>query len=43
MVDVNLNVWLIEINSSPDLSYSTATTKALIRRALPDMVNVIVE
>eukprot|EP00392_Amoebophrya_sp_AT5.2_P017183 g17509.t1 len=41
MVDEELKVWLIECNSSPDLSYSTSTTKNLVREVLTDMVAVV--
>eukprot|EP00440_Ansanella_granifera_P059211 gb/GFBE01064184.1/.p1 GENE.gb/GFBE01064184.1/~~gb/GFBE01064184.1/.p1 ORF type:complete len:820 (+),score=197.24 gb/GFBE01064184.1/:1-2460(+) len=43
MVDEDLNVWLIEVNSSPDLSYSTATTKQLVKSMIEDMVAVVVD
>ena len=32
MVCEELDVWLIEVNSSPDLSYSTATTRTLVKQ-----------
>ena len=31
MIDDNLNVWLIEINSSPDMSFSTPITEKLVK------------
>lgn len=43
MVGEDLSVWLIEINSSPDLSYSTSTTKALVKSMLDDLVSVVVD
>eukprot|EP00925_Amoebophrya_sp_RCC4383_P022120 GSA25T00019109001.1 len=43
MVDDRLNVWLIECNSSPDLSYSTSTTKSGVKNVLTDLVSVIVD
>mmetsp|Transcript_44978 Transcript_44978/g.37885 ORF Transcript_44978/g.37885 Transcript_44978/m.37885 type:complete len:84 (-) Transcript_44978:202-453(-) len=30
MIDTNLNVWLIEINRSPDLTHSTHVTKKIV-------------
>lgn len=43
MVCEDLNAWLIEVNSSPDLSYSTATTRGLVKSMLEDMVRVVVD
>merc|ERR550534_261532 len=43
MVDTSYNVWLLEINSSPDLSYSTATTRRLVPQVLPDIVKVVID
>jgi len=43
MVDTSNNVWLLECNSSPDLSYSTQVTKELVQQLLPDMVKVVVD
>lgn len=43
MVSEDLKVWLIEVNSSPDLSYSTATTRVLVKSMLEDMVRVVVD
>merc|ERR1740117_514789 len=43
MVCEDLEVWLIEVNSSPDLSYSTATTRLLVKQMLEDMVSVVVD
>ena len=31
MIDENFNVWLIEINLSPDFSYSTIITERLVK------------
>lgn len=31
MVDTDLNVWLIEINSSPSMEYSTTLTEKLVK------------
>lgn len=43
MIGEDLSVWLLEINSSPDLSYSTETTKTLVKAMLEDMVQVVVD
>jgi cytochrome c oxidase subunit 1 len=41
MVDENFKVWLLEINTSPDLSYSTSTTENLVKQMFPDMAKVL--
>ena len=43
MIDSNYCPWLIEINSSPDFSYSTEVTKTLVKEASEDIVKVIVD
>jgi hypothetical protein len=43
MIDANYCPWLIEINSSPDFSYSTEVTKVLVKEASEDIVKVIVD
>mmetsp|Transcript_55383 Transcript_55383/g.124471 ORF Transcript_55383/g.124471 Transcript_55383/m.124471 type:complete len:734 (-) Transcript_55383:8-2209(-) len=43
MVSDDLETWLIEVNSSPDLSYSTSTTKLLVKRMLEDLVKVVID
>mmetsp|Transcript_126850 Transcript_126850/g.224794 ORF Transcript_126850/g.224794 Transcript_126850/m.224794 type:complete len:848 (+) Transcript_126850:24-2567(+) len=43
MVSEDLDVWLIEVNSSPDLSYSTSTTRTLVKAMLDDLVRVLVD
>ncbi len=43
MVDEKQKVWLLEVNSSPDLSYSTSTTKELVKEVLTDLVKVVVD
>jgi len=43
MVDENFNVWLIEINLSPALDYSTAVTKRLVKMVSEDVIKVVVD
>ena len=43
MVDENLDVWLIEVNSSPAMDYSTDITERLVTRVLPDCVKVLAD
>ena len=34
MIDENYKVWLIEVNSSPNMDYSTKTTERLVKNGL---------
>merc|ERR1711879_904634 len=43
MVDTDLNVWLIEVNTSPSMEYSTAITRRLVAACLRDTVSVILD
>ena len=43
MIDENLNVYLIEINASPDWSYSTKVTEKLVKIASDDIIKVIID
>jgi len=43
MVDEDFNVWLIEINLSPSLDYSTAVTKRLVKMVSEDVIKVVVD
>ena len=43
MVDDQFNSWLIEINSSPAMDYSTDITERLVSNVLPDTVKVVLD
>lgn len=41
MLDTDLNAWLIEANSSPDMSYSTHITEKIVKEGIRDMMKVL--
>jgi tubulin monoglycylase TTLL3/8 len=41
MIDELMNVWLIEVNSSPAMDYSTDITKRYIQNALADAMKIV--
>ena len=43
MVDDEFNSWLIEVNSSPAMDYSTHVTERLVKMVLEDCIKVIVD
>ena len=43
LLDDKLNVYLIEINSSPDWSYSTKVTEKLVKIASDDIMKVVLD
>jgi len=43
MVDDDFNMWLIEVNSSPAMDYSTTVTERLVKLVLEDTVKVVVD
>jgi tubulin monoglycylase TTLL3/8 len=43
MIDDEFNCWLIEVNSSPAMDYSTHVTEKLVKQCLEDTVKVIVD
>jgi len=43
MVDQDLNVWLIEVNSSPCMDYSTHVTTELCPKVLKDTLRCILD
>jgi len=43
MVDNELRPWLIEVNSSPAMDYSTPVTKRLVKMVLEDTAKIMVD
>jgi tubulin monoglycylase TTLL3/8 len=43
MIDDRFNPWLIEVNSSPSMDYSTPVTRRLVKMVLEDTVKVMVD
>ncbi|KAL4510195.1 hypothetical protein ABPG72_010388 [Tetrahymena utriculariae] len=43
MIDTNFNPWLLEVNTSPSLEYSTDITKKLVKQVLEDVAKVVVD
>lgn len=43
MVDNNYNVWLLEINSSPTMEYSTSITEKYVKIMQDDLIKVVLE
>ncbi|XP_011641876.1 tubulin glycylase 3A-like isoform X2 [Pogonomyrmex barbatus] len=43
MVMEDFSVWLIEINSHPDMSYSTSVTKRLCQQVMEDTLKVVID
>jgi tubulin monoglycylase TTLL3/8 len=43
MIDDEFNMWLIEVNSSPAMDYSTDVTERLVKLVLEDTVKVVVD
>ncbi len=41
MIDSNFKPWLIEINSSPAMDYSTKITEYLVPKVLEDILKVV--
>jgi tubulin monoglycylase TTLL3/8 len=41
MVDTNFNVWLIEVNSSPSMEYSTHVTTKLVKEVLTQIPHLV--
>ena len=43
MVDENLNVWLLEINASPSMEFSTKITEKLVKQSMPQICSIILD
>ena len=43
MIDSDFNAWLIEVNSSPAMDYSTYVTEKLVKQCLEDTCKVVVD
>ena len=43
MLDEDLNSWLIEVNSSPDMTYSTYITEKLVKEMSEDIVKLTID
>ena len=43
MIDDQLNPWLIEINTSPAMDYSTPVTARLVKMVMQDTVKVVID
>ena len=43
MIDDNLNVWLIEVNKQPCMSYSTHVTQALVPPFMEDLAKLLID
>ena len=43
MIDDEYNPWLIEINSSPAMDYSTPVTEVMVKQVMEDTIKVIVD
>jgi tubulin monoglycylase TTLL3/8 len=43
MIDDDFNMWLIEVNSSPAMDYSTDVTSRLVKMVLEDVIKGVVD
>ena len=43
MIDEEFNCWLIEVNSSPAMDYSTKITEVLVKECLEDTCKIIID
>lgn len=41
MIDENYKVWLIEVNSSPTMEYSTKITTRLVQKGMSDLADLV--
>ena len=43
MVDTSFNVWLIEVNSSPSMEYSSAITEMMVQDVMHNLADIAME
>ena len=43
MIDEDLNVYLIEVNASPALDYSTKITEELVKEMVKDLICIVID
>jgi len=43
MVDTNYNVWLLEVNSSPSMEYSSPITERYVKEGLANLADIAIE
>ena len=43
MIDEDFNVYLIEINSSPAMDYSTSITGRLVKEMLGNIIQIVID
>ena len=43
MVDTSFNVWLIEVNSSPSMEYSSAITEMMVQDVMHNLADMAME
>lgn len=41
MIDENYKVWLIEVNSSPTMEYSTKVTTQIVKKGMSDLGDLV--
>jgi tubulin monoglycylase TTLL3/8 len=41
MIDENYKVWLIEVNSSPTMEYSTKVTEEIVKKGMKELADLV--